>query len=95
MKDLPGDFEMIMITGDRDKESMLKYMVKNNMTWPTIKFEETGKSKIRSHYSSGYLPNLVIIDDDGNVISNKRNEAMAVLREKLQEAKEAKEAPKK
>lgn len=64
-----GKFEVILVTADRSEEDMTAYMAEDKMTWPALDFEKRGKRlPITGHGGRG-IPDLLIMDAEGKVLS--------------------------
>lgn len=64
------DFEVIFVSLDKSKHKFERYY--KDMPWPAVPFEdkETVK-KLAAKYNVQSIPNLVLVDDDGNVIKKE------------------------
>jgi Thiol-disulfide isomerase and thioredoxins len=62
-------FDIIFVSADRSEEAMLEYMKEEKMDWPAIAYD-----KLRGHplarYGGGGIPCLVLLDENGNVVSH-------------------------
>ena len=63
-----GNFELILVSSDRDKKSALGYMTKYNMNFPTVEFSKI-KSTNSKKFAGRGIPFLVVIDKEGKVVS--------------------------
>jgi nucleoredoxin len=64
------DFELIFISSDRDEKSMEDYMEQDKMPWPGIKFSKIRTNKSLMHLKGKGIPCLVLIDDQGTILSH-------------------------
>jgi thiol-disulfide isomerase/thioredoxin len=66
----PGnaDFEVILITSDRDEDAMDAYAVGKKMKWPHLKLSKVARFKQRFNHPGNGIPNLVLADAAGNLI---------------------------
>lgn len=62
-------FEVVFVSSDRDKKSMLGYMTEAKMPWPAVKFDKIDRSEIKKFAGSG-IPCLVLFNKEGEVISH-------------------------
>jgi nucleoredoxin len=64
------EFEIVFVSDDRSASDMETYMREANMPWLAIDFQKlAGKDAIRKYAGSG-IPCLVIVDANGNVVSD-------------------------
>ena len=68
------NFELIFVSADRDESKMLAYMKDDGMTWPALKFTESGWPgvSVQKYFGSG-IPDLVLTDENGKVLSSSFN----------------------
>lgn len=66
----PGnsEFEIILVTSDSDEDSMEKYAVEKNMTWPQLKLSKVERFKKEFKHPGGGIPNLVLTDTEGKLL---------------------------
>ena len=64
-----GNFEVILVSADRDKKAQLEYMTSTSMPWPAVKLTKIRKSGLQSYAGRG-IPCLVMIKPDGSVVSD-------------------------
>ncbi len=62
------DFAIIFVSSDRSKEAQMEYLKKYKMPFYTIPFGSPGNRNVKSAYAGGGIPNLVVLDDDGNAL---------------------------
>jgi nucleoredoxin len=62
-------FEVIFVSQDKSKEEMLEYMKQDGMPWPALKFANASSSPLEK-YSGRGIPCLVVIDQQGKVLSH-------------------------
>ena len=69
-KNKPGnaDFELVLITCDREEKAMEEYAAEMTMPWPQLKFAKTDKFKKEFKHPGNGIPNLVLTDLQGNLI---------------------------
>jgi nucleoredoxin len=62
-------FEVIFVSSDRSEDDMVAYMTEDNMAWPAVDYDKRGdRLPITGHGGRG-IPDLLIMDADGNVLS--------------------------
>lgn len=64
------NFEIIFVSSDRSEEAMADYMNEANMPWLALDYDQKKKSKALTKYAGGGIPCLVLVDQDGNVLSD-------------------------
>jgi nucleoredoxin len=62
-------FDVIFVSQDNSKEEMLEYMKQDGMPWPALKFANASGSPLEK-YSGRGIPCLVVIDQQGKVLSH-------------------------
>jgi len=62
-------FEIVFVSCDNSKGEMLSYMKEMDMPWPALPFGDDRKEALMEKYNVRGIPKLVIIDADGNLIS--------------------------
>jgi len=70
-KPLHHNFELIFVSRDPDKSTMLAFMKATSMPWPAYSFEDlpTDGSGIEK-FAGNVLPDFVLVDSDGKVLSD-------------------------
>ena len=82
-------FEVVFVSSDRSAEDQQDYMKEDDMQWPAIPFDSPLRQQLGDKYGITGIPSLVIIDDQGNLItkdgrsqlSGSDSEARKALRE--------------
>ncbi|BCX50004.1 alkylhydroperoxide reductase/thiol protein [Haloferula helveola] len=64
------EFEIILVTSDRDEASMTKYATSKKMAWPHLKLSKVGSFRSKFKHPGGGIPNLVLTDLEGNIIKS-------------------------
>lgn len=62
-------FELVLVGRDYSAADLAKYMAMDKMPWPAVRFERIHSSQV-NHYSGSGIPDLVLIDDQGKVLSD-------------------------
>jgi nucleoredoxin len=66
-------FELVLITSDRDEDSMEQYATDKKMPWPQLSLGDVGKfSKKFDHGVSG-IPSVVVCDLEGKIVAKTRD----------------------
>ena len=68
-----NNFELILISSDRDKDAMLKYAVDAKMPWPQVDFGKARDIRAKLDHGVRGIPSVIICDLEGNVISRDRS----------------------
>ncbi len=63
-------FDIIFYSNDRSEDDMLTYMTDTRMPWPALEYRKTSLSNVLAKYAGPGIPDLVLLDDKGNVISD-------------------------
>jgi thiol-disulfide isomerase/thioredoxin len=61
-------FEVILISSDRDEDSMEKYARDKQMPWPQLKLSKVEKFRKEFNHPGSGIPNLVLCDIEGKLI---------------------------
>ncbi|MFA9478635.1 thioredoxin-like domain-containing protein [Phycisphaerales bacterium AB-hyl4] len=64
-----GNFEVVFVSSDRSPNDMFKYMGDYNINFPAVPFNRIEASRLRNTYGGRGIPNLVIVDREGEVVS--------------------------
>jgi nucleoredoxin len=65
------NFELIFVNLDENEDGMESYMIDDGMPWPAVKFAERRSSEVGiDKYFGQYIPDLVLVDSNGNVLSD-------------------------
>lgn len=62
-------FEVIFVSSDRTENDMEAYMVEDKMPWPALDFSKKGKRSPIQGLGGRGIPDLILIDADGKVLS--------------------------
>lgn len=65
-KDHP-EFELVFVSSDRSRDGMIGYMRETKMQWPAVDF---GKGAAIRKYAGPGIPCLVVVDENGKVLSD-------------------------
>jgi nucleoredoxin len=64
------NFELILVNHDQSADDMLAYMKGDNMIWPAVKYEDIEGLNLDSYDSQGGIPDLILFDANGKVLSD-------------------------
>lgn len=65
------NFELIFVNDDQNENDMLNYMKGDDMTWPAVWYADIDHPELEAKkYCGSGIPCLVLVDSDGNVISD-------------------------
>ena len=69
------NFELILISSDRNPEAMESYAKKNQMLWPQLAFDKVREFKdaFRAKHGVRGIPTLIVCDPKGEVLGNFRS----------------------
>jgi nucleoredoxin len=89
-------FEVVFVSSDRSAEDQQEYMKDYDMEWPAIPHDSPLREQLGGKYGIRGIPSLVIVDDQGNLItkdgrselSGSDSDARQALREWLRAARQ-------
>ena len=67
-----NNFELILVSSDRDEGDMLKYARDAKMPWPQIRFSKAREIRGKLGHDVTGIPSVIICDLEGNVVSRNR-----------------------
>jgi nucleoredoxin len=70
-------FEVVFVSSDRSSEDQQAYMKDYDMEWPAIPFDSPLRQELGAKYGIRGIPSLVIIDDQGNLITKDGRSEMS------------------
>ena len=62
-------FEVVFVSSDRSAEDQEEYMKDYDMEWPAIPYDSPLRQELGGKYEVRGIPSLVIIDDQGKLIT--------------------------
>lgn len=62
-------FEVVFVSSDRSAEDQEEYMKDYDMEWPAIPYDSPLRQELGAKYEVRGIPSLVIVDDQGNLIT--------------------------
>jgi nucleoredoxin len=66
------NFELIFVNHDQNEDDMLAYMKGDAMTWPAVRFDDIESVQANKYCGPG-IPDLVLVDSGGKVLSDSFN----------------------
>jgi len=76
------NFELIFVNDDRSEDDMLAYMKSDGMAWPAVRFSDIDSVNGKQYCGSG-IPDLVLVNSDGKILSDSFNGSEYVGPEKV------------
>ncbi len=64
------NFELILVNRDRSEDDMLAYLKADEMTWPALKYSDRYLPKVVAQKSGTGIPDLMLMDGNGKVLSD-------------------------
>ena len=78
LRDSAADkFEVVFVSSDRSPEAQQKYMKDYKMNWLAVPHDSPLREQLQQKYDIQGIPSLVIIDDQGNLITNEGRSEMS------------------
>ena len=71
-KNKNDNFELVLITSDRDEESMEQYAAEKKMPWPQLKLRKAQDFKKEFKHGVTGIPSVIVCDLEGNNLGNMR-----------------------
>ncbi|MFN4943565.1 MAG: thioredoxin-like domain-containing protein [Akkermansiaceae bacterium] len=62
------NFELVLISSDRDEKSMEAYAKKNQMPWPQIEFSQVATFKGQYNHGVRGIPSVIVCDLEGKIV---------------------------
>jgi thiol-disulfide isomerase/thioredoxin len=72
------DFMIVMVSSDRAKDQMAKYLKDYKIAFPAVPFERRDTSGLKKKFGDRGIPNLVWIDRDDDVVESSYNKGTYV-----------------
>jgi nucleoredoxin len=70
-------FEVVFVSSDRSAEDQKEYMKDYDMEWPAIPHDSPLREQLGAKYEIRGIPSLVIVDDQGNLITKDGRSEMS------------------
>ena len=64
------EFEVVLVNHDRSPAAMFDYMRDDKMAWPALKWNDIAAAKDITRYCGDGIPCLVLVDQNGKVLSD-------------------------
>jgi len=64
------EFEILLVSNDKSAAAMEGYMRDQQMPWPALSFDKVSGSAALKKYAGSGIPCLVVVDENGKVISD-------------------------
>jgi len=68
-----ANFELVLISSDRDEKAMEGYAVAKKMPWPQLKLAQVGKFRSKHNHGVSGIPTVVVCDLEGKVITKTQS----------------------
>jgi nucleoredoxin len=77
LRDSASDkFEVVFVSSDRSPEAQQKYMKDYKMNWLAVPHDSPLREQLQQKYDIQGIPSLVIVDDQGNLITKEGRSEM-------------------
>ena len=74
-------FEIVLFGYDRSQEGLEKYMTGSTIPFPAVNKANMGDvADLAELGKTGYIPNLVLVNPDGSMVTNERDAIFAKLK---------------
>ncbi len=84
-----SNLEIVLISSDRSRENMLKYMKNHEMSWPAVPYKTRHESGLANTYGVRGIPRLIALNAKGEIIKDSscdgRRRMLSELRNMLRE----------
>ncbi len=75
-------FQIVLVDYDRSQKGLEDYVKGSSMSWPAIKLDQKDAvSQLTSLGETGFIPNIVLLNASGEMVSNTRDEVLKKLAE--------------
>ncbi len=64
------EVEIVFVSSDESPADMQNYMKTDRMPWAALRFERKSMERELTHYAGNGIPDLVVVDGDGKVLSD-------------------------
>jgi thiol-disulfide isomerase/thioredoxin len=72
------NFEIVLISSDRDEKSMESYAAKNKMPWPQLKFDQRSAFKTKFNHGVRGIPSVIVCDLEGKIVTSNGRDLTAL-----------------
>ncbi len=70
IRELYPEFEVVLVSSDQSAADMTAYMRHDHMPWPALRWEAIRSAREITRYSGSGIPCLVLVDENGKVLSD-------------------------
>lgn len=77
-KNKNDNFELVLISSDRDEKSMEAYAEKNKMPWPHLKFGDIKTFKTKFAHGVRGIPSVIVCDLEGKIVTSNGRDLNAL-----------------
>ena len=64
------EFEVVLVNADRSAADMAAYVRDDRMAWPALRWDAIQGAREITHYAGSGIPCLVLVDENGKVLSD-------------------------
>lgn len=72
------NFEIVLISADRDQKSMESYASSHKMPWPQLKFSQLGTFQGKFDHGVRGIPSVIVCDLEGKIVSRDGSDLVAL-----------------
>lgn len=72
------NFEIVLISSDREANAMEEYAKKNKMPWPQLKFDQKNAFKTKFNHGVRGIPSVIVCDLEGKIITSNGRDLAAL-----------------
>ena len=80
------NIEVVLVSSDKNERAMMNYMKADKMPWLAVPFNAKEMMELKKQFSTGGIPQLVILDSEGKLISKNARWDVVLLGFKAPEA---------
>lgn len=74
-------FEIVLFGYDRSQDGVEKYLMDSSIPFPCVNKADMGDVKDLAELGkTGYIPNMVLVNPDGTMVTNDRDKVLAKLK---------------
>lgn len=77
-KNKTDNFEIVLISCDRDPNAMEGYAAKDKMPWPNLKLDQVGAFRSKFDHGVSGIPSVIVCDLKGNIVTNNGRDLAAL-----------------
>lgn len=72
------NFEVVLISSDREASAMEEYAKKNKMPWPQLKLDQKGAFNTKFNHGVRGIPSVIVCDLEGKIVTNNGRDLNAL-----------------